>query len=161
MAALEIWKDIKSYEGLYEVSNRGRVKSLKWTKDKILKPKISNAGYCLIPLWKNGKSKTFPIHRLVYQSFIGELIKGLVVDHISGDRIQNSVENLQQISYRENTVRGNVTKNSTSKYPGVNWEKSKNKWKSRISLNGKKKHLGLFESELEAAQAYEQALKTI
>lgn len=158
---MEQWKDIKDYEGLYQVSNQGNVKSLKFGKERILKPGITNAGYYTIPLWKNCKSKSFSIHRLVYEAFKGELIKDLVVDHISGVKTQNNVENLQQISQRTNTVRGEVTKNGTSKYPGVCWEKSKNKWKSRISLKGKTKHLGYFECELAAAQAYQQQLNKI
>ena len=69
----EIWKPIKDYEGLYEVSNLGRVKSLNYRgtgKEKILKNSECNNGYLLIGLVKNGKLKTFYVHRLVAEAFI-------------------------------------------------------------------------------------------
>jgi hypothetical protein len=160
MAAIEIWKDIKDYEGLYEVSNKGRVKSLKWGKERILKPGI-NRGYHRVLLQKNGKRKFFLVNRLVYQAFKGDLIKGLVIDHINNIPSQNHIENLQQISHRENITKGILNKNTSSKYPGVGWYNATNKWVSKIRINGKNKHLGYFESELAAAQAYEQTLKTI
>ena len=62
----EIWKDIRDYEGIYEISNFGRVKREK----KILKSSKNSMGYYLVSLSKNGKSKTYSIHRLVAETFI-------------------------------------------------------------------------------------------
>lgn len=69
----EIWKDIEGYEGLYQVSNLGRVKSLgnnKKRKDKILKPITLKTGYLQVDLCKDGKRKLYYIHRLVAQAFV-------------------------------------------------------------------------------------------
>ena len=65
---MEIWKDIIGYEGRYQVSNLGRVKSLNYNntnKEKILKPKKENNGYLRVNLSKNGKAKMYSVHRLV------------------------------------------------------------------------------------------------
>jgi hypothetical protein len=158
---MEQWKDIKDYEGLYQVSNQGNVKSLKWGKERLMKPQISRRGYYQINLWRNCKSKTFIVHRLVYQAFKGGLIEGLVIDHINGIPTQNNIENLQQISYRENIIKGEHCKNTTSKYVGVSWHKPRNKWIAQIGINGKQKNLGYFKCELAAAQAYQQQLNKI
>jgi hypothetical protein len=66
----EVWKDIKNYEGLYEVSNFGNVRSLKYGKIKYLKPAKNKGGYYFVILCKNGKTKNFRIHRLVANAFI-------------------------------------------------------------------------------------------
>jgi len=158
---MEQWKDIKDYEGLYRVSNLGKIKSLRFGKELLMKPVINIHGYYTVKLRKNGKSIAFVIHRLVYQAFIGELIKGLVIDHISGVKTENEVENLQQITNRENVVKGERTKNRSSQYVGVGWNKSRNKWISYIVINGKQKYLGCFDNEEEAAQAYQNALKSL
>ena len=161
---MEQWKDIKDYEGLYRVSNLGRVKSLNYNhtgKKCILKPGIKNQGYNFIILFIKGKSKQFHIHRLVYQAFIGELIAGLVIDHIDNNPSNNYVNNLQQVSQRKNVVKGKITKKGSSKYVGVFWIKERNKWKTKIGINGRSKFLGYFADEEEAAQAYQNALKSL
>jgi len=162
---MEQWKDIKDYEGLYQVSNLGNVKSLNyrgWGKERLLKPQITVQGYYIVALYKNGKIKQFIVHRLVYQTFIGDLIKGLVIDHISGVRTENNVENLQQITYRANTIKGELCKNNTSKYVGVSRVKDRyNKWLAQIRINGKQKNLGHFDSEEEASAAYQAELAKI
>jgi hypothetical protein len=160
---MEIWKDIKDYEGKYQVSNLGKVKSLNYLghgKEKILIP-FNTLGYDYIRLSKNGKNKNFAIHRLVYQAFNGELINGLVIDHISGIRTENISENLQQITPRANTSKGKNCENKSSKYVGVYWYKPRNRWRAIIRINGPKKNLGNFKTELEAHEAYQKALKNI
>lgn len=64
----EIWKDIKDYEGLYQISSLGRVKS--FYKNKILKPRVKENNYLIVSLYKEGKDKKFYIHRLVAEAFI-------------------------------------------------------------------------------------------
>ena len=158
---MEIWKDIKDYEGLYQVSNQGNVKSFKSDKEKLLKPGTNGKGYYMVTLWKNSKCKTFSVHRIVYEVFVGELIKGLVIDHINGITTQNNIDNLQQISNRKNVIKGERTKNGTSKYVGVAWSKSHNKWRSGIRINGIQKYLGVFNTEEEASAAYQAELSKI
>ena len=101
----EIWKDVKNYEGLYEVSNLGRVKSLNYNrtrKEKILKSGYV-CGYCKVVLWKYGKKKMYTVHRLVAEHFIPNPDNKPCIDHIDGNRSNNRVENLRWCTYKENS----------------------------------------------------------
>ena len=90
----EIWKDIQGYEGLYQVSNLGRVKSL-YKGGTILKGSVNNRGYHIVMLYKGGKYKHFLIHRLVAQAFISNPQKLPQVNHKDEDKSNNSVSNLE------------------------------------------------------------------
>ena len=155
----EIWKDIKDYEGLYQVSNLGRVKSLKFGKERILSAATNATGYSLVALC-NGKTKAITVHQLVAMAFLNHKPCGykLVVDHINTIKTDNRLENLQVITHRQNCTKD---KKGTSKYTGVHWCKPRNKWRAEIRINGKTKYLGSFKSELEASEAYQLKLETI
>ena len=99
---MEIWKDVVGYEGLYQVSNLGRVKSFKYLKEKILKPSHKDNGYLFITLCKNGVMKRYYIHRLVASAFIPNPQNKPTVNHIDCDRTNNCVENLEWNTYAEN-----------------------------------------------------------
>lgn len=96
----EIWKDIKGYEGLYQVSNLGRVKNV--NRDKVLSTRYDEKGYCTSNLFKKGSGKNFRNHRLVYEAFIGEIPQELEIDHINTIRSDNRVENLRVVTHKEN-----------------------------------------------------------
>ena len=101
----EIWKPIKDYEGLYEVSNLGRVKSLNYRgtgKEKILKNIENSKGYFQVSLVKFGKQKVFKIHRLVAETFIPNPEGKPCIDHINTIRSDNRVENLRWVTHEEN-----------------------------------------------------------
>lgn len=102
----EIWKDAVGYEGLYQVSNYGRVKSLNYNhtgKEKILKPKIDGGGYLRVCLCKLGKPKKYKVHRLVLMTFQPvENMSELDVDHINTIRLDNRLENLRWTTRKEN-----------------------------------------------------------
>ena len=157
----EIWKDVPNYEGLYQVSNLGNVKSLNYSntkKEKLLKPTISGNGYYYVEL----KSKPFKVSILVAMCFLSHKPNGkmdLVVDHINNDRLDNRLENLQIITQRENSYR--KQDKGTSKYKGVCWDKRSSKWLAQIQINGKGFYLGLFKCELAASLAYQNKLKTL
>ena len=155
----EEFRSISGYEGLYEVSNFGNVKSL--TNDKILKPCLGSRGYYMVRVYKDNKGNTMSIHVLVAMAFLGHKPDGykIVVDHIDNNKLNNHVSNLQLISNRENTSKDK--KNGTSKYTGVTWYNASNKWLAQIAINSKKKNLGLFETEDEAHEAYQKALKML
>ena len=136
---MEIWKNVKNFEGLYQVSNLGRVKSLgnhKTRKEKILKNKYDKGGYCQINLWKYGQMKHFLVHRLVAEAFIDNSNNKPCIDHIDGNRSNNRVENLRWCTHKEN-CNNPITKQrmSDSRKGRVLTEK----WKKKISEAHKKK----------------------
>jgi hypothetical protein len=158
---MEIWKDIPEYEGHYQVSNLGEVKSLKYGKEKILSKAINSNGYYCCVLSKNRNTKTRKVHQLVSIAFLGHSPNGhkLVVDHIDNNRLNNRLDNLQLISQRENTSKDK--KCTASKYTGVTWDKNASKWMARIRINNKNKYLGLFQKEYDAYIAYKTALNQL
>lgn len=157
----EIWKDVIGYEGSYQVSNLGRVKSLKFNRKKILKPSVDSRGYLRVNFYKNKINFNRTIHQLVAESFLNHQPNGhkLVVDHINDNKSDNRLVNLQIISNRENVFKTQI--NYLSKYKGVSWNKLNKKWISRIYINGKHNYLGSFINEFDASQAYQTALKTL
>lgn len=164
----EIYKDILNYEGLYQISNLGNVKSLKRLdrlnkpiKEKILKQTIDSVGYYYVNLSKNGKQKHKRIHQLVAESFLNHIPNGrkLVVNHKDLNKLNNNIDNLEIVTFRENCNQKHLK--SVSKYTGVHWKKQTNKWGASISIKNKKKHLGYFENEYDAHLAYEYELTKI
>lgn len=103
---MEIWKNIKGYEGLYQVSSEGRIKSLKWNKERILKPGIDRGGYLLVTLCAGGKPKTLKVHRLVCQAFHKNHENKPCVNHIDEDKTNNAASNLEWSTYEENNNHG-------------------------------------------------------
>lgn len=160
----EEWKFVTGYEGLYMVSNWGRVKSMNYKntgKEQILKPGKNQSGYLQVHLSKKVIKKIYAIHCLVWDAFGDRPRNGriLQVDHIDNNKENNCIENLQLLNCRDNTSKRSLNKYKTSTYSGVSIHKrSNNKWQAQININGKKKYLGIFNSEEEAKKAYQYAL---
>ena len=120
----EEWRDIKGYEGLYKVSNLGRVKSLNYNhtkKEKVLDFKPKSNGYIIVKLWKNGKSKSFYIHRLVAEAFIPNPNNYPEINHKIDDfkhRSNNRVDNLEWCTRKYNNSYGNHTKRISDSLKG-------------------------------------------
>ena len=109
--AKEYWSDITDFEGVYQVSNWGNVRRIKTGKGAQLRNKkstIDSHGYRVLQLWTNNKSSKKYIHRLVAEAFI-EGDKTLTIDHIDGDKLNNSIDNLEWVSKSENTKRQHRT----------------------------------------------------
>ena len=98
----ETWKSIAGYEGLYEVSDLGRVKSLKYGKENILKPGKSGMGYRKVGLCKDGNLKQLLVHRLVAEAFIQNPHGLETINHKDEDKTNNTVSNLEWMSQEDN-----------------------------------------------------------
>ena len=119
---VEIWKDIEGYEGLYRISNHGRVWGCK--HKKLLKPILHHSGYLHVSLCRNARSKHFNIHRLVALNFI-KLVEGKnCVNHIDEDKTNNCVGNLEWCDHKENNNHGTHNKRMVSS------RKTSKAWKS-------------------------------
>ena len=167
----EIWKDLPTYEGLYQVSNLGNVKSLPRvrttgtgfyiSKEKQLKKYKDIEGYMRVCLCKNKKQNVRKVHQLVAMSFLNHIPEGMskVIDHINDDKTDNRLENLHVVTQRFNSRK---TQGSySSKYKGVYWSENQKRWITEITINKKKLYLGSYKCELAAGLAYQNKLKEI
>lgn len=152
---MEIWKDIKDYEGLYQISNLGRVKSMK--TNRYLKPSINTSGYYRVGLSKDYKSTQYKVHRLVAVHFIDNPSDYPVINHINGNKVDNTAHNLEWVTHRENSCHGFIGKDTSSKFIGVNngrTKRSKNDiWRARITYKGKNIDLGSYKTQEDAYNA--------
>lgn len=146
---------IPGFNDRYLIDKYGHVMSLKCNKKRLLKPRINTSGYYQVTLYVGCDNKTIEIHKLMAITFLGHIPNGnkMVVDHINSNRLDNVLTNLRIISNRENT--SNKKQFHSSKFVGVSFDKSRNKWSSQIYHNGKNLKLGRFNSEIEASLAYQ------
>ena len=110
----EVWKDI--YEE-YQISNLGRIKSLKWGKERILTPRKNFKGYMQIHIRVNGKDKVIKVHRLVAEAFIPNPDNKPQVNHIDGNKENNTSLNLEWCTNSENQL--HAYKNGLQKYKNI------------------------------------------
>lgn len=100
----EIWKPIPRYEGWYSASNLGNVrrdKASPGTRVHILKNTLTGL-YYMIWLYKNAQKKHILVHHIIAETFLGERPKGLVINHIDGNKLNNSIDNLEYVTYSQN-----------------------------------------------------------
>lgn len=172
LPCVEEWRTIRGRLGFYEISDLGRVKSLArktyrkltgWNnhKERILTPTDDGRGYLAVELSEDGRGKTERIHQLVAEAFHGHARCGYkaVPNHIDLDKYNNTKYNIEIVTARENSNHLHIP--SVSKFVGVDYETRRSKWRSRIHFEGKKKHLGYFDLEADAAEAYQNALNNI
>ena len=136
----EVWKDVVGWEEFYQVSNLGRVKAKarinyydlnlgkgvqpKKISEKIRKPKLNkHTGYLMVGLNGKGKSKNITIHSMVSRAFIKNYDKGYTTNHKDGNKINNNLDNLEVITFKENSIHafkiGLRNDNQTVIYNGV------------------------------------------
>lgn len=112
-----IWLPVKDYEGLYEVSNLGEVKSLNYNhtgKEKLLKPSKNSEGYLYVKLYKNGIKKPIRVNRLVYSAFVDEIPPKWDINHLDENKENNHLENLEACSHGDNVRWGTGIARSTA-----------------------------------------------
>ena len=169
---MENYIDVLGYEGLYQISDLGNVRSIsrdvphangfgiRFLVGRILKPTLNKkTGYIYISLSAGGKVKKYNIHQLVAIAFLNHVPCGHkeVIDHIDENKLNNYLENLRITTNRINCSK--TKRGVTSKYVGV--RKNKGKFESRIRIGNTRKYLGRFTTEIEAHNAYQNALNEI
>lgn len=105
----EYWKPVVGYEGLYMVSNWGRVKSMNYNhsgKERIMKLHPNDRGYLYVELWKNNKRKTFRVHRLVAEAFLPNPYNLPMINHRDENKSNNNVNNLEWCDCKYNNTYG-------------------------------------------------------
>lgn len=157
MEDIEIWKDVIGFENRYKISNKGNLFSK--YKNKLLKPAKDKDGYRHITLYSGiGFNKSFRMNRMVAINFIPNPNNLTQVNHKDHVKDNDAAYNLEWCQdYENQRKRSEFIGGETSKYVGVRLHSKPNNWQSRISIKSKTYTLGLFKTELEAADAYEKA----
>ena len=148
------WGSISGYLN-YEVSWLGRVRNA--TTGRILRARICPKGYQRVNLYIDGKPKTHTIHQLVAREWVRNPENKPCVDHADGCKTNNHYENLRFATHADNMKNKNKRANATSAYYGVCFYKTTNKWLAQIQIDGKRKNLGYFTDEKEAAEVFNKA----
>lgn len=136
----EVWKDIEGYEGLYQVSNLGRVRSLNYNHTgeiKLLKQDISHNGYKRAMLYKDGKMKRYLVHRLVAMTFISNPDDLPIVNHKDENKTNNNVNNLEWCTYKYNNNYGTKKEKLSKSMKGKSLSEEH---KKKMSESHKGKH---------------------
>lgn len=169
----EVWADILGFDGFYQISSLGRVRTCvalcvkrdRWEKGwpwRILK--TSNVrGYEYIRIARKEKGRSLKIHRILWEAFRGQIPVGLGIDHINGDPLDNRIDNLRLATQQEQNR--NKSRKTNRKMKGkkgvyfISGRALKKPWLAKIIINKKAIHLGYFVTELEAAKAYNEAAR--
>lgn len=152
------WYKLKGYEGEYEISKEGLIKSLKKGKEKVLACTTTKHGYKAIELRKDGIYKKKLVHRLVLSTFKPTENESLQCNHINSVRDDNRIENLEWVTRRENIAHATNRRDTYSKLTGVSYSNDSKRWHSSVTINSKVIRFGVFVTEHEAALAYKEGV---
>lgn len=165
---MEQWKEVKGYEGIYEVSDFGRVKSLSRIKsigkgffvsnEHVLKLKIERNGYVRVMLQRDAIRITYLVHRLVAEAFIPNPENHPEVNHFNKIRGDNVKSNLEWVTTCENRTHSKKTNAKLSPFVGVYFDNRNKSWDSKISVAGKIHFLGSFKNQKDAIDARKNAM---
>ncbi len=146
----EEFRIIKDYDN-YSVSNLGNIKNNK--TGKIMKLSMDGKGYYKINLFNDKKPQTKYVHRLVGETFIPNPLNKKCIDHKDNNPLNNHISNLRYATHQENQFNQQLSSSNTSGSKGVHFNKREKKWVAKIKVNGKSKHLGLFDKKEDAIRA--------
>ena len=158
----EEWREIKGYEGFYDVSNKGRVRSYPRSGTPTLTIKIAkqwvHKGYYRVALWRNNKGVQCSPHLLVWDTFGDEPRNGriLQVDHIDENKLNNSIKNLQLLAARDNLRKSKKYHKEEGVPVGVHWDKVSKKYRLQLQENNIKRHYGRFSDLQSAIKKYQE-----
>lgn len=169
----EVWKDVPDFEGHYQISNFGRVRSILTSqgtyRERLRKTYLDRNGYENVDLWKLNKQYKQLVHRLVAKAFIPNPENKPTINHIDGIKHNNDLRNLEWVTQSENLVHasetglidkeackqrmlGTKSKNSKSSYHNVSYDNSRNKWIASIKIDRKTTGSKRFDNEIDAAK---------
>jgi len=155
---MEIWRPMLEAEG-YLVSDKGRVMNVKF--GFVLKPNQTPENYLFYTLRDHNKiNHRYYIHKLIGKYFIPNPDNLPLIDHLDGDTFNNNISNLRWASASDNN-QNQKKRGGTSQYKGVSWDKHRAKWFSTIYKDNKRYRLGRFNTEEDAALAYDAKAKLL
>ncbi len=165
----EEWRPVPDYEGLYEVSDLGRVRSLtakvrngnggRMRQGRVLKQQVTRHGYYTVMLSRDGVQQRLSVSRLVGVTFL-RIGEGDEVDHRDRDPLNNCVSNLRRATRAQNHMNTRRPVHNSSGFKGVSWHKARGMWRASISIGNRTRHLGHFDDPEAAHRAYVEAAKT-
>ena len=164
----EEWRDVSGYEGIYQVSNMGHVRTFR-RKDGLVGYKISDEprllslvsngnGYIYVSLTKDTVRKNHYVHRLVAEAFIGDIPKGCVINHLDYDKSNNASENLEIVSQRDNVLYSSVNMRKPKKRTGDYYIVDRG---GRYEVTVKLKYVGSYKTIEEARRARDEYINKI
>ena len=166
---IETWRDIDGYAGLYQVSNLGRVRSVprktycgpvygyRRNRGRVLHLHTRINGYTFLTICKNGKPKSFDVHRFVAKAFCHVTPGAYEVDHIDRDKQNNRAYNLRWVHSSDNKYNSCRRDSAASRFNGV--KLSHKKWRATVRVGKKIVCIGTFKDEISAARAFDSYCK--
>ena len=118
---------------------------------------ITTKGYRQVRLL----DKVYFVHRVIWEMYNGPIPTNMQIDHIDGVKDNNNLENLRLATQSQNMSNKGKLITNTSGYKGVSWNSSKNKWRARLTVDGKSMHIGYFDTAEEAYEAYCEIVQNI
>ena len=144
------------FEALVDDEDFEYLSQFKWRVQKASKNNRTNYG--ARSKWINGKKTGFYLHREIMARHLGwDALKGMTVDHIDGNGLNNSKSNLRVCPQSLNTQVRGLTRKNSSGFKGVTWHKGNKRWYAAITFNGKTHFLGVYRDKIVAAKAYDRA----